>query len=184
MLETKPETVTIVARRKVKRGQEAAYEAALSDLLDEAGSMSGYVGADIHRPQAAGQAYVSVFRFTSPETLDAFERSEMRRRFLARIVPYVETEAIWERLSGLEVWFDPPPGTIAPQPVRWKMALVLIVVVTALVELLATGVTALLPGLPSFTTTLLIVTLQVLLLTYLLMPLITRRLAWWLFPHS
>ncbi|ABD56398.1 antibiotic biosynthesis monooxygenase [Jannaschia sp. CCS1] len=173
--------VTVVVRRRVRPGQEAGYEHWLETLLTEVQGFPGYLGTDVQKPRAPDRTYVSIFRFDTPENLARFERSELRRRHLIKVAPYIEGDAIWERLSGLEIWFAPPPGTLAPQPVRWRMALVLIVLVTALVLLLGAAVSALPVTLADPLRVIVIVTAQVLLLTYLIMPRVTRWLAPWLF---
>jgi uncharacterized protein len=175
-------SVTTMVRRRVRQGQEAGYEAWLTDLLREAGALPGYLGTDVRRPKAPDRIYVSIFRFDTLANLEGFERSDMRRAHLARVTPFVEADAVWDRMSGLEVWFDAPAGTIAPQPTRWKMALLLIGLVFVLVEILSAIVGFLAPGLPSRLSLLTVVTAQVCLLTYVIMPPVTRRLAFWLFP--
>jgi antibiotic biosynthesis monooxygenase (ABM) superfamily enzyme len=175
--------VTVVVRRKVRAGQEAGYEGWLRALLDEVQGFPGYLGTDVQRPNGTDRTYVSIFRFDTPDNLERFERSELRRRHLARVAPFIEGDATWDRLTGLEVWFDPPPGTVAPQPVRWKMAILLIAVVYLLVEAL-TFLVGLLPvPLPPPLRLLMIIAAQVSLLTWVIMPPLTRRLAFWLFAN-
>jgi antibiotic biosynthesis monooxygenase (ABM) superfamily enzyme len=174
--------VTTVVRRHVKPGREADYETWLTALQTDAHALPGYLGAEVLRPRASGEPYVSIFRFVSPATLHAFETSDIRKRHLARLPPLVDAEAELERLSGLEVWFDPPPGTVAAQPVRWRMVILLIVTVLILVEALGLVVRFVLPDLPRPAATALVVVMQVLLLTYVFLPALTRRFAFWLFP--
>ena len=50
--------------------------------------------------------------------------------------PLFAADTVWERMTGLEFWFDPPPGTRVPQPSPHRMALVLVAVVFVLVLLL------------------------------------------------
>lgn len=138
-------------------------------------------------PSSAPPDYVSVLRFQSLAALQAFERSELRARHLAEAVDFVEGDAAWRQLSGLEFWFTPPPGTVVPQPSRARMALVMIAVVFFLVLGLGAAVNAAFAQLPFATPPalrlLVTITIEVLLMTYWLMPLITRRLAGWIYPR-
>jgi uncharacterized protein len=177
-------SVTTMVRRRVRQGQAAGYEAWLTDLLRDAGALPGYLGTDVRRPAAPDRTYVSIFRFDTLAHLEAFENSDMRRQHLARVTPFVEGDAVWDKMSGLEVWFDAPKGAAALQPTRWKMALLLTGLVFVLVEILSTFVRFAAPGLPPRLSLLAVVTAQVCLLTYVIMPPLTRRLAFWLFPHS
>lgn len=176
--------VTVIARRHVKAGSEQTYEAWLDRLTTAAQDLPGYVGAEFHRPGPAGREYISVFRFDSLENLEAFERSALRARFLAEIAAHVEADAIWDRTTGLEVWFDPPAGTIVAQPSSHRMALLLIVVVFVLVLGLNLALDPIAGGWPLALRVLLTVTLQVLLMTYLIMPRLTRALARWIYPST
>jgi hypothetical protein len=181
------EPVTVVITRRVRAGRTADYEAWLQQLQHDARDLPGYLGVTTQRPApGAPLDYVSVLRFDSLASLQAFERSELRARALAQVNDFVEGDAAWRRLTGLEFWFTPPPGTVVPQPSRARMALVMIAVVFGLVLAIGTLVNAAFAQLP-FTTPyplrlLVTITIEVLLMTYWLMPLITRRLARWIYP--
>jgi antibiotic biosynthesis monooxygenase (ABM) superfamily enzyme len=182
-----PEPVTVVITRRVKAGREAQYEAWLARLQAEARSLPGYLGVTTQRPAAGGpREYVSAIRFASLPQLRAFETSEMRRRYLAEVSDLVEADAVWRQLTGLEFWFTPPPGTVVPQPSRPRMALLMIAVVFGLVlslGALVNAITAMLPlAVPYPVRLLLTITIEVLLMTYWLMPQLTRRLARWIYP--
>lgn len=177
--------VTAVVTRRVMPGHEAAYEAALAALQADGARFPGYLGATTQRPVpgAAEPVYTSVIRFASVGELHAFERSERRAAFAAVVAPHVLADAAWQELTGLEFWFSAPAGTVVPQPVRWRMALVMVVVVYALVALIGGAVAALLPGLPAPLRLLLTIALEVALLTWWLMPRLTRWLAPWIYPR-
>ena len=179
--------VTVVITRRVRPGREADYEAWLERLQHEARALRGYLGVTTQRPPPGGtREYTSVVRFESLAALQEFEASELRSRHLAQVHDLVEADAIWQRLTGLEFWFTPPPGTVVPQPSRSRMALLMIVVVFGLVlsiGALVDAVAALLPlALPYPARLLLTITLEVLFMTYWLMPRLTKHLARWIYP--
>jgi len=178
-----PGAVTVVATRRVKAGHEPAYEEWLGRLVREASAMPGYLGTNIQRPPPGGpREYTSVFRFDSVEHLRAFEESELRRRALAEVAPYVEADAVWRKLTGLELWFTPPPGTVVPQPSRLRMAVVMIAVVYGLVLSIGQLVGLVLGGAPGQLRLLITIAIEVFLMTYVLMPRLTRWLARWIYP--
>ncbi len=177
--------VTIVVRRKVKTGHEAAYESWLKRLTEGAAhGHSGYLGAEFHRPAQAGGEYRSVFRFDSLESLDAFEHSGFRARMLLEGAEHFAADAAWERMTGLEFWFDPPSGTKVPQPSPHRMALVLIAVVFCLVLIINLTLGPMMVGWPLALRVLLTVTIQILLMTYVVMPKLTPLLARFIYPSS
>ncbi len=183
------EPVTVIIRRRVRLGREAEYEAWLQRLQAEARVLPGYLGVTTQRPANNGpREYVSAVRFDSLRSLQAFEVSEMRARHLAEVAPLVEGDAVWERLTGLEFWFSAPPGTVVPQPSRPRMALVMIVVVFTLVLLIGSAVNTAFAALPFETPyplrLLVTIAIEVALMTYLLMPVLTRRLARWIYPSK
>lgn len=184
MSDATTDPVTVVIRRAVKPGAEAAYEDWLTRLTEAARSLDGYVGAEFHRPATGDQTYTSVVRFDSLAALDAFEASDLRARFLAEAAPLVQADAIWDRMTGLEFWFDPPAGTKVPQPSPHRMALLLIAVVFALVLALNLALGPLIGDWPLAARLLLTVTLQVGLMTYVIMPRLTRALARWIYPTT
>ena len=178
--------VTVVVTRRVRPGREGDYEDWLRRLFEEAALLPGYLGANVERPPAEARVreYTSVFRFDTVENLRAFERSDMRRRYLAEVVNYVESEASWHRLSGLEFWFTPPKGTVVPQPARWRMALLMIVVVYGLVMSLGQVVGLVLSRAPLPLRMLVTIVIEVFFMTYVLMPRLTRLLAKWIYPSA
>lgn len=177
--------VTIIVRRKVRPGREKDYEVWLERLTRGAAEkFEGYLGAEFHRPLSAGGEYRSVFRFDSLELLEAFERSDFRQAMLAEASDLFAADAAWERMTGLEFWFDPPPGTRVPQPSPHRMALVLIAVVFVLVLLLNLTLGAPMTGWPLALRVLFTVTIQVALMTYVIMPRLTPLIARFIYPET
>ena len=190
---TAGDTVTVVITRRVKSGCGPQYEAWLVRLQSEARDMPGYLGVTTHRPAHAGPLeYTSVVRFASLAHLQAFENSGLLARYLAEVRQWVEGDAVWQRLTGLEFWFTPPAGTVVPQPSRPRMVLLMTAVVFILVLSIGALVNAGFDLLASLTgwvvprpaRLLVTIALEVVLMTYWLMPAITRRLAFWIYPKA
>jgi antibiotic biosynthesis monooxygenase (ABM) superfamily enzyme len=154
--------------RRVKSGHESQYENWLKRLLEEAKSMKGYLGATVQKPVPSTTEYISVFPFDNVENLRKFEESEIRARYLREVVDYVEADAIWKKFSGLEFWFSPPMGTIVPQSSRFRMALVMIIVVYGLVISIAQLVAALAGNVvPSYVRLFVTISIEIFLMTFL-----------------
>ncbi len=178
--------VTTVVTRRVKADRRADYEAWLERLLADASSLDGYLGTEVVRPPEGDPSpeYTSVFRFASIEQLRAFERSDLRRRHLTDVVDLVEADAVWETTTGLEWWFSAPPGTVVAQPVRWRMAVVIGALVYLMVLVFGTIAATLLDGWPFPLRLLVVIAVEIALMTYVLLPWLTKRLARWIFPRS
>ena len=179
------DTVTIVVRQRVKPGREADYEDWLKRMTEGASAkFPGYIGVGFHRPAHAGDTYRQIFRFDSIEQLEEFERSDYRAKMLAEGAKLFEADPVFERMTGLEFWFDPPIGTKVPQPSPHRMALVMIVVVFVMILILSTVVAAITPNWPQPLRLLLTVTIQVCLMTYVVMPKLTPLIANFVYPRS
>ncbi|EEE47279.1 antibiotic biosynthesis monooxygenase [Roseibium alexandrii] len=179
------DTVTIVVRQYVKPGHEEAYEAWLKRMTEGAqANFPGYLGVGFHRPEKTGGHYRQIFRFDSIDQLEEFERSEYRAKMLAEGSKHFATDPTLERMTGLEFWFDPPLGTRVAQPSPHRMAMVMIAVVFTMILILSTTITALTPHWPQPLRLLLTVCIQVTLMTYVVMPWLTPRIARFVYPKS
>lgn len=174
--------VTSVIARRVRADRREDYERRLRRLLADADSVPGYLGADVHPPVEGGDRYVSVVRFESDRPLRDFLAGEVNAEFQRDIVPFVRGAADWETHTGLEFWFDPPPGTVVPQPIRWRMAVVLGVVVYVLVLGFGAVASALIGDWPMPLRLALVITVEIALMTYVLLPRITSALSGWIYP--
>lgn len=178
--------VTTVVTRRVRPDRRDEYEDWLQRLLADAASLEGYLGAEVHRPSVgvSDAVYTSVFRFATVDDLRRFERSDLRARYLDEVTDLVQADAVWDTTTGLELWFSPPPGTIVAQPVRWRMALVLGSVVYLLVLVFGAVAGALLGSWPMPLRLAVVIAVEIVLMTYVLLPWLTRRLARWIFPRT
>ena len=173
------EPVAIVFRRRVRPGHESEYEAWLEGMQKDTRGMPGYLGVEVVRPAAGGREYVSLLRFASVEALARWETSDLRSAWLARLpADAVEGDAEVRRVEGMEAWFT--AGT--PTAPKWKMALVLVTVVYGLILLLSPIVTAIVGEETPLDLRLFVsVCIEVTLMTWLVMPALTRVLGGWLF---
>jgi antibiotic biosynthesis monooxygenase (ABM) superfamily enzyme len=178
------EPVTVVVTRRVRRGCEERYEAWLDRLVAGASARRGFLGMRLLRPEpGATPVYTSIFRFATVLDLQAFEISDIRRDALAEVVDLVDGDPIWHRLTGLEMWFTPPAGTVVPQPSRWRMALLMVAVVYVLVLSIGSFVGWALASWPGELRLLVTIVFEVALMTWLIMPRLTRMLARWIYPR-
>ncbi|WP_299199209.1 antibiotic biosynthesis monooxygenase [uncultured Amphritea sp.] len=174
--------VTVSISRKAKPGREAEYEAWISGVIDAASEYPGHQGSNVLRPSAAtGNRYVLIYRFDTYENCQTWESSELRKEWLDKLEPLIEGEAEVQRGTGLEFWFDLPELPVNKHPSPHKMALVLITVVYVLVIMLNLILAPVLVDANLWLKSAVIVILQVLLMTYLVMPRVTRLLHSWLF---
>jgi uncharacterized protein len=178
------ESVTVSVTQRVQRGREAGFEAWLQGISKAAEKFPGHQGINVIRPAAPSRDYTYIFRFDSPEHLQQWETSPERDRWVAKLHGLTETAAKKQILTGLEYWFTLPNDPAKPAPPRYKMAIVTILAIYPLTTLLGWLVS---PG-PLSRSRLLkgfvVSVLAVMLMTYLIMPRMTRLFAGWLFPKK
>ncbi|MGC2856261.1 antibiotic biosynthesis monooxygenase [Novispirillum sp. DQ9] len=173
--------VTVSLARRPRPGREADYEAWISGVIAAASPFPGHQGASVLRPRAPGGEYVIIYRFDTYAHCRAWEESAQRAEWLAKLDDMVEGDAAVKRVTGLETWFDLPEVPAAAKPAPHKMALVLIVVVFVIVLLLNLALVPFIAGWPLPLRILTVAVIQVLLMTYVVMPQVTRLLKGWLF---
>jgi antibiotic biosynthesis monooxygenase (ABM) superfamily enzyme len=175
--------VTAVASRRVKRGREREFEEWVSGILAAANEFPGYLGSEVLRPGDApgDDEYRIVFRFDRESNLRAWEISEERRRWLRKAEPLIHEERV-HVLTGLETWFTLPWKAGEPSPPRYKMALVTWLAVFPLITVILVLFGPLLGLLPMLLRTLVLTAVMVSLMTYVVMPRLTRLFSFWLYP--
>jgi hypothetical protein len=175
------EPVTVIVTRRIQVGREQEFETWLAGVIAQAARFPGHLGANVVRPIDKRQPeYTLIFRFDNLQNLQRWEDSDVRREWLARIEGLTIGEAGLQRVSGLEYWFTPPPG--ASIPPRWKMALVTCLAIYPLVNLMRLALTPITGGLSPWLSTALTLPISISLMTWAIMPLMTRLFASWLYP--
>jgi Uncharacterized protein conserved in bacteria len=174
--------VTISISRRVKPGFEVQYEDWLHGIVAAAADFPGHMGVNILKPSGATDGrYVLIYKFDTWAHCQAWEDSQTRKDWVGKLGDMVEGEGERKRVTGLEAWFELPEVPAAKHAPRWKMSIVLIVVVFVLVYPLQLIILPFVPSWPHWVKTLTIAVIQVLLMTYIFMPRVTKALKNWLF---
>ncbi|MCL6271767.1 hypothetical protein M3P05_17750 [Sansalvadorimonas sp. 2012CJ34-2] len=178
--------VTVVVSNHVKRGKEKEFKKWASGIAKASHSFSGHQGTSIVKnPENSSEKYVvytSIFRFDNHINLAQWEESDERRQWIERLQPLITKAADYQKVNGLEYWFDIPEVTIAPKPPKHRMALVTLLAIYPLILLIPSIVAKLVPpSMPWYLVTLVSCIFTVILMTWLVMPGMTRIFSFWLF---
>jgi antibiotic biosynthesis monooxygenase (ABM) superfamily enzyme len=172
--------VTVVVRHRVKPGREADFEAWQRGINAASLRFPGHMGFHVVRPHDPRKPeFMVLFKFDTLDNLERWEASDERGEWLERLGPLVAELPVRERHTGMEVWFDPPRGRVAPP--RLKMAVVTLLTLYPLILLVALFVAPLIADWPLPFRALTSTSLLVVTMTYLAMPLSTRVLGRWLY---
>lgn len=175
--------VTTTVTRRVKPGHEPDYEQFLDGIIAAASRFPGHLGAEVFRPQtAAAGEYRVVYRFDTAQHLHAWLGSAEHAAWLERAEPHVIGPLRRQVLTGLEAWFILPTQPGAPPPPPYKMALVTWATIFPLITLVVVATAPLLGRLPLVARLAVTTGVTVPLMTWAVIPRVTRLLGWWLYP--
>jgi antibiotic biosynthesis monooxygenase (ABM) superfamily enzyme len=177
--------VTVVFVRRVKPGRERDYEAWLPKIVAALRRSPGFLGFENLRPvEGLQDEHVLILRFDDESNLHRWERSPERARWLAQATEFTEHVASIQRISGLEGLFTPPRTRVSLAPPKWKMFLVVSLGLYPLVALTAMFVAPMLGAVPLLPRLVVTTLLNVALMTWIVMPLLTWVLRGWLSPTT
>ena len=179
------EPVSVVVRRRVKPGAEADFERAMQEFTAFALAFPGNRGIDVLRPQPGGsREYTVVDHFVDSSARKAFKEAPDYRAWMIKLRELTEQDPYIEERAGLGGWFT-PPGALQPSPpAEVKMALVTFVGVYPLTSTLPPLGSWLLPEWHPLLVNVLVTGTIVAALTWVVMPILTRVFATWLFGRK
>ncbi len=173
--------MSVVVRRRIHPELQEDFEIWLAGIIAAASSFEGHQGAHVLRPpDPANQDYVLLFRYRTPAQLAAWQDSETARGWLERGKVFTHGPLQIEKITGLEFWFDVPRDA-SGRPSRHKMVVATVIGLYPLILYVAPVLADTLQSLPRPLNVLATVTCMVLLMTYAVMPAVTRALSRWLF---
>jgi antibiotic biosynthesis monooxygenase (ABM) superfamily enzyme len=182
MADDSPVTVTI--RRRVKAGKEPAFEDALRAFIPLSMRHPGHLGVQVLRPTpgAVPSVWVVVVKFMTRRHYDVFRMCDEYAQWKTQLRELLEDDPVHEEQTGLESWFVLPGATTQPVLPHWKIAVVTWIGVNLAVFPLAYLVGPSLEHWPFIPKQLFLNAATVALLTWLIMPLLTRLLKPLLYP--
>jgi uncharacterized protein len=191
--------ITVIVTRTARKGRIKEFEDWMDGIVHESLKFEGHLGVDVIRPvEQSKPEYVIIFRFNTLNNLLRWEKSQARKDWLEKSKDVVEGEDKVQKLTGLEFWFTPRSanqtesepnnnearGQLANLPPRYKMAIVTAGIVFVLLNTLIPQIEQLTAPLPLLLSSLLGVIIMVFLMTYLIMPSVTRLLKPWLYKKK
>jgi uncharacterized protein len=179
------EPIQVAILRTVKPGREAEFEQALHNFVQRSLDLPGQMGVNIIKPAPGGgsRQYGIIRKFANRDALFAFRASLEYLDWNQLTVELTEGSGHAEELCGLENWFTLPGESLVPLP-KWKMAIATYLGVVPTIMTLALTLGALIHSWNFILYNLVFNAAVVVLLTWVVMPLITRALHGWLNAKS
>lgn len=174
--------VTQIISRRVKPGRQDDYEGWLRERLMPALSRhEGFEGVTILRPgDTPSKEYVIIQRWADYEHLCGWIESDDRKDVLAESEPFAVSAPNVHKETGLEVWFQLPGETAIKPPPRYKMALLIWMVIAPLTLAANYLLAPMLKTIPLVPSTYVRAGVVVLVMTYLAMPFVRKLFGRWL----
>ena len=179
----------MIVTRRAKESKIREFEEWMDGIIHEAMKFDGNMGVNVIRPaNPSNPEYAVIFRFDTYENLAKWEKSDTRKQWIDKSNSVVEGEPNVVKQTGLEFWFTPAASDARIDggkasvyaPPRYKMAIVVTGIIFVLVSLLLPQIRQLTSSLPELLSTLAGVVTMVLLMTYVIMPSVTKLLGPWL----
>jgi antibiotic biosynthesis monooxygenase (ABM) superfamily enzyme len=174
--------VTAVVTRDVIPGREPDYEEWASRVV----SASARHGATGHTfltlDPSAPTRRVLIAQFRDADAVRAWDESEDCERLVREAEEF--SKAHIQRASGLETWFTLPGRHAIVPPPRWKQLLATLIGAYPLVVVMSGWVLPRLATWPLLLRSIVFPVVLLTLMTYLIMPLVTKALRGWLYPSS
>ena len=174
--------IHIAITRRARPGCEAEFQAALREFFQTSFAHGGVLGATmIAPPPGSDSREFGILRtFADEKERDDFYASPIFKAWEAKCQPLTEMGSWSARpLHGLEAWFRSPHNP----PPRWKMAVATLLGVYPVSLLIGVVLSPSLKKLPLGLNLFVVSAIIVGLLTWVVMPLVTRLLHAWLNPQ-
>jgi antibiotic biosynthesis monooxygenase (ABM) superfamily enzyme len=177
--------ITVSITRTAKLGCEMEFERALHEFVQRSLSLPGQMGVHIMRPApgSGSREYGIIRKFANREGLTAFRTSPEYLEWNAFAVELTEGSGRTEELCGLESWVTAPGTPLLPLP-KWKMALATFLGVFPTASILNLTLGVVIRPWPFVLNSIVFNGSMVALLTWIVMPLVTRALHGWLHPSE
>jgi len=174
------EPIHIAITRRIKPGCEAEFQKLLQEFFKTSFAHIGVHGASmlVPPPGSSSPEFGILRTFANAQERDAFYASPMFKAFDEKVRPLTEGDPVHRQLTGLEAWFRSPQNP----PPRWKMAIATYLGVVPVIMGLSLTIGPVVRSWNFILNNLVFNACVVALLTWVVMPLITRILHRWL--HS
>lgn len=176
--------ITTMFADHVRPDRVDEYEAWSTGIHGEVMKFPGFLSVDVIRPEDSSHLeYITLVKFDSCENLKRWQDSPTMAEWLEKLPKLLVGDPHAQECVGLELWFDRPrTSRRLEEPPLWKQVVIGVVCVYPLVLLLRWALSPVTGGFPWAIALLINVIILSALLTYPVMPWVTRLLRPWLYP--
>lgn len=181
------DAITLVISEVVETSRLQEYEAWTKGINHAAQQFEGFLGVEIIRPRDHDYPeYVVIVKFDTYGHLRQWLTSPIYQNRMAESDKFISMRSQQQLPGGLEQWFTLPQNSrqVRSQPAYYKQVVMGVLAVYPLILLANVLLGSFLTGLPPLLGLFISVIFVSALLTYPVMPLLSRLLNVWLYPPS
>ncbi len=187
--DTPLEPVTLVISKVVKPNKNDAYEIWAKGINKVIKRFDGFIGVDVIRPRDhSHNEYVVIIRFENIDALNKWQTSAICRSWLSNAQDLIETQSKYQKSDDLEFWFTLPDQNVnlatQQNPPYYKKVVVGILSVYPLIMLSNIFIAPYTTELPYLLRVLVSVIVISSLMSYPMIPWISKLLGFWLYPKT
>ena len=181
------QSVTVLITRRPHKSNQKEFEQALSKTIDAALEFPGHLGVTVLKPRKEdSNDYQILVKFASQADYQRWCHSNEATHWFRILNRLEEKPPNLEIMTGLETWFAVNGSTsrLMIPPPRYKMAIVTWIAIFILIVIINLLFGSFLASLPMVLRSLILTVALVGLMTYVVMPRMTRLFGWWLYPKK
>ena len=176
------EPVTLAFSFVVKNGKEKEFEQWAHEITEAGRHFEGHLGSNWIR--SSNRDYTVVIKFLDIEDAHKWLNSSIRKRLLKKVIPLVIEfkPNKFQNVTGLETWFTLPGSATIKPPPRWKMVIATMIGIYPIGLVYQAYLVGYFRDIPLLLRPVALSLILTPVLTYVIMPQLTKLLRSWLYP--
>ena len=178
--------VTVIFSFTAKKGKEAEVEKWAHIITHAALKFNGNLGANWIKPSGKSRVFTVIYKFVDSNDAHAWTSSEVRKQLLKKAGPIIEEPepTKLQEVTGLETWFTLPGQKSLIPPPRWKMVIATMIGIYPIGLIYQAYLVTYIKEIPLLLRPVALSLILTPILTYVIMPQLTKLLRRWLYPNA
>jgi antibiotic biosynthesis monooxygenase (ABM) superfamily enzyme len=179
--------ITLVISEVVEPNLIEEYEAWTKGINQSAQQFEGFMGVEVIRPRDHQYSeYVVIIKFANYDHCKSWLTSSVYQQWMQSSKKFISKRSQQHQPNGLELWFTLPTSKLVnpTEPPYYKQVIIGVITVYPLILFANLLLTPFLQRLPTLLSLLISVIFVSALLTYPVMPYLTKVLSFWLYPSK
>ncbi|HSX09936.1 MAG TPA: antibiotic biosynthesis monooxygenase [Candidatus Saccharimonadales bacterium] len=178
--------ITLIFTFTVKKGKEKEFEEWAHEITHEEQHFEGHLGNNWIKPVPGGRDYTVIYKFIDAQHFHKWEHSDIRKKLLKKVEPLIQEyrPQRLQQVTGLETWFTLPGKVTVKPPPRWKMVIATMIGIYPIGLIYQAYLVDAILKLPLLLRPIALSLILTPILTYIIMPQLTKLLQRWLYPKK